>query len=269
MLIIMKKILFLLLISIVLSFTNRTFAQLIDEKNVTITMDLQPILQLNMTTPNQVDFVFDKISDYYSGVIKYGATVLKVSSSVSWDLYAVGSSTNGTYWDQQVAYGATSANRINNIPLSALELHQYGPNTYIGGYTGAVGRQDYSTPFLAATSFAPANVGQNSIFYSATPYVAPTVTDKYIQGSKGTATAAPGDGAPGGSYLTATVGASGFTDYYFVIDYRIVPGLPAIFPFAGTNAAVAEDIVTANAPGDYASPGAYSMDVKFVLLEDQ
>ena len=42
-----------------------SFAQLQDEKNVTITMDLQPILQLNMTTADQVNFVFDDIASYY------------------------------------------------------------------------------------------------------------------------------------------------------------------------------------------------------------
>jgi hypothetical protein len=42
---------------------NKSFAQLQDEKNVTITMDLQPILQLDMSTPDQIDFVFDDIGD--------------------------------------------------------------------------------------------------------------------------------------------------------------------------------------------------------------
>ncbi len=53
-------------------FGMSTFAQLIDEKNVTVTMDLQPVLQLNMTTPDQVDFTFDNIPSYFSGIIKYG-----------------------------------------------------------------------------------------------------------------------------------------------------------------------------------------------------
>ncbi|MBP6304311.1 MAG: hypothetical protein KA501_13110, partial [Bacteroidia bacterium] len=61
-----------------------SFAQLQDEKNVTITMDLQPILQLNMTTADQVNFVFDDIASYYGGIIRYGATTLKVSASVTW-----------------------------------------------------------------------------------------------------------------------------------------------------------------------------------------
>jgi hypothetical protein len=37
-------------------------------------MDLQPILQLNMTTADQVNFVFDDIASYYGGIIRYGAT---------------------------------------------------------------------------------------------------------------------------------------------------------------------------------------------------
>jgi len=250
---------------------NRTFAQLIDEKNVTITMDLQPILQLNMTTPDQIDFVFDKISDYYSGVTKYGATILKVSSTVTWDLYAVGVSNGGTnFWDYQQQYGsAAAANGINQIPLSALELHQYGANNFHGSYAGPANRQDYHLAFNDYTApFVPAMAGQNSVYYAANPYTAPTANDKYIQGCKGTVITT--DGAPGGSYLTAPAVAGSLSNYYFVIDYRIFPGLPAIFPFAGPNSGVpAQDLVTANAAGNYAQPGIYTMDLKFVLLEDQ
>jgi hypothetical protein len=259
----MKKILFLFAILFVFSFTNKTYAQLLDEKNVTFTMDLQPILQLNMTTPDQIDFVFDKIRDYYSGVIKYGATVLKVSASVSWDLYAVGTSQNaaGNYWDQQLEYGTMgTVNRVSNIPLSALELHQYPANAY---HALAGASFDYSTPFTDVS--AVVTPGQNSIYESPLPYVAPALTEKYLQGDKGIS-AGPADGAPGGSYLTAVVNpATGMTDFYFIIDYRIVPGLPAVFPFAGTNAFVSEAIPA----GSYASPGVYTMDVKYVILEDQ
>lgn len=257
----MKKVFGLMVGMFLLS--GLTFGQLIDEKNVTITMDLQPVLQLHMTTPDQVEFTFDEIKDYYGGIIKYAATILKVSSSVSWDLYAVGTSQSGTFWDQQVSYSSGGgANSIANIPLSALELHQYEPNQYDANATGP--QTDYSTVFAPAQVLA---VGINSIYYSATPYTIPGADQKYIQGHNGTI--AGQDGAPGGSYLTSIAPAGTFSDYYFTIDYRILPSLPAIFPNAGLNDGTAEDIVSVNGPDTYAEPGVYTMNVKYILLEDQ
>jgi len=258
----MKKI--LLLVSAFGLFTLYSSAQLVDEKNVTVTMDLQPVLQLSMTTPDQIDFTFDDIKKYNAGIIKYGATVLKVSSSVSWDLYVVGTSqAGGTAWDQQLTYsaGGGGANAIDSLPLSLLEIHQSDSNMYKVGYTGSW--FDYSNAFTDATTFTP---GQNSIYASDAPYTAPALTEKYIQGHKGVEGALAGGGASGGSYLTATVGNS---DFYFTIDYRIVPGLPAIFPNAGLNDGTAQDLVTDNAAGAYANPGIYTMNVKYILLEDQ
>ena len=121
------------------------------------------------------------------------------------------------------------------------------------------------TTLFRSTVFSPANTpapGVSSVYASATPYTSPAVDQKYIQGQFGTAT---GEGAPGGSYLTATL-AAGTSDYYFVIDYRILPGLPAIFPNAGLNDGTAEDIVTVNGADSYANPGVYTMNVKYVLL---
>ena len=88
-----KLMLTLLMIAGVFGTAN---AQLIDEKDVTVTMDLQPVLQLDMTTANQLEFVFDDINEYYAGITNYAATILKVSSTVSWDLYAVGRSSGST-----------------------------------------------------------------------------------------------------------------------------------------------------------------------------
>ena len=51
-----------------IALAGTSYGQLQDEKNVTVTMDLQPILQLEMSTPDQVDFVFDDIADYYRDV---------------------------------------------------------------------------------------------------------------------------------------------------------------------------------------------------------
>ena len=264
----MKKI--LLLVSAFGLFTLYSSAQLVDEKNVTVTMDLQPVLQLNMTTPDQIDFTFDNIQKYNAGIIKYGATILKVSSSVSWDLYVVGTSQVGdSIWDQQLSYsGCGGTNAIDSLPLSLLELHQTEANAYPVTGVGIGSWVDYSTAFTTADAFTP---GQNSIYASSSPYTAPALDQKYIQGGRGVAGsfAAPANGAaPGGSYLTALPGNS---DFYFTIDYRIVPGLPAIFPNAGTNAAipVLENLVARHGIGSYANPGVYTMNVKYVLLEDQ
>lgn len=255
----MKKSIYLSAFLGAFCMANTAFAQLQDEKNVTITMDLQPILQLSMNTSDQVDFVFDDIADYYGGIVKYGATILKVSSTVNWDLYAVGTSNDGTFWDNQMIYGSgTDPLATVQLPLELLELHQSQANASAAGATGF--RDDYSSAFDPA----PYTPGENNIYASATPYVLPAVTEKFIQGHNLVT-----DFAAGGSYLTQ--GAAMSSIYYYAIDYRIVPGLPAIFPTAATNAAVPAllDLVTVNAAGTYAQPGVYTMNVKYVLLENQ
>jgi hypothetical protein len=140
-----KLMLTLLMIAGVFGTAN---AQLIDEKDVTVTMDLQPVLQLDMTTANQLEFVFDDINEYYAGITNYAATILKVSSTVSWDLYAVGRSSGATadgFWDQQIDYGSDNTNAINQLPLSLLELRQSQPNSGDSAATGTF--SDYSAAF--------------------------------------------------------------------------------------------------------------------------
>jgi hypothetical protein len=239
-------------------------AQLIDEKDVTVTMDLQPVLQLDMSTPDQIEFVFDEINEYYAGITKYGATQLRVSSTVSWDLYAVGRSTgtNGPeFWDQQLEYGNNNPNAVPNLPLSLLELRQAQANNGAAAATGTY--PDYSAAF--SPSNAPS--GQNSLYVNGGTSTPPSTVDKYIGGHAGTSGTPGDDFLPGGSYLTQ----SGVTsDYFYVIDYRILPGLPAIFPMAfDADAVLSEDLVTVNAAGSYAEPGVYTMYVQYILLEDQ
>lgn len=254
----MKKSMYAFAFAGALFCTTNMFAQLQDERNVTVTMDLQPILQLNMNTSDQVNFVFDDMSDYYGGITKYGATILTVSSTVNWDLYAVGTSTQGTFWDNPMTYGAgTDPNAQRQLPLELLELHQSQAN--IGAALATGPQVDYSVAFAAA----PYSPGQNNIYASATPYVLPAATEKYIQGHFD-----PTDFATGGSYLT-NAGNALTSIYYYTIDYRIVPGLPAIFPAAGDNAGTSLDLVTVNGVGSYAQPGVYTMNVKYVLLENQ
>ncbi len=245
-------------------FASTASAQLVDQKDVSITLDMQPVLELEMTTPNQIEFVFDDITEYQAGITNYGATILKVSASVNWDLYAVGRSQTGNrFWDQQVSYGATS-NSVNQLPLSLLELRQSRANPRDGNATG--GATDYSAAFSpnGSQSF------DNSLFVNAdggaTP---PSVTDKYIAGHSGVTA---DDSMTAGTYLNNSGVAS---DFYYVMDYRILPGLPAVFPNASesttttaTSEALDEVGTTPNANA-YAEGGVYTMYVQYVLLEDQ
>jgi hypothetical protein len=273
----MKKILLSVAVIAAMGIASDANAQLIDESNVTITMDLQPILQLKMNGPQNIDFVFDQISEYAGGITQYGATNLSVSSTVNWDLYAVGyasntaASNNGApSWDQQVVYGAnTDPNAENNLPISLLELHQDKANTGASAaILAATGyKVDYSTPFaLASVLTTP---GSNNIYASplgGSPYTHPAQTEKYIAGHFDAAT----DYITGGSYLVgATTGA--LSKFYYSIDYRIVPGLPATFPNAADNAVAPVSHALDNGllnVGHYAQAGVYTMNVKYVLMEN-
>ena len=273
-----------------------SFAQVQDEKNVTITMDLQPILQLKMDGPDQFDFTFDEINEYYAGITKYGATTLKVSATVDWDLWAVGLSQSnlGTdnVWDQQVAYQAT-AGGISTIPLSALEVHQVPANPATSTTCGSVSPEvsDYSGAFQPranAGSGTPNVIISKNLLYNQVPgseYTQPLSTnggdsEKLIAGASTTNTADPGCGMTGGSYLeqNSLSAASPGVGFYYVLDYRIVPGLPV--QFQASNAANAPNNATATSVTDasgnagslftqYAQPGVYTMYIKYILQQDQ
>ncbi len=319
----MKKIFKLSALIVAMALGKASFAQLQDEQDVTMTMDLQPILQLQMEGPDQIDFTFDEINKYYTGVIKTGANILKVSASVSFDLWAVGLSSGsllsgGLLWDNPVTYGngvGVSTNSSNLIPLTALELHQFPANpvttaTCAASFTSING--DYSSQFAPylftgntlgenKTNFAGSAtniVGNNAIYCTAatTPYAHPTSTvapgtdsEKYIAGAS---TAVSGCQVNAGSYLFGTISTGGVIGnndavqtaggYYFVMDYRILPGLPAKFPAtvpANEGNSTAPSLVTANSNGGinapvgnantFAAPGVYTMFVKYVLCEDE
>jgi hypothetical protein len=259
-------------------------AQLIDEKDVSITLDLQPVLQLEMTTPDQIQFIFDDINEYQAGITQYAATILKVSSTVSWDLYAVGRSQGNSgdgFWDQQIDYGSSNnVNAVGELPLSLLEIRQNTPNSAIPiiAIPDATDQLlDYSNPFqndrvflnngadpLENSNLLGIQAYQNNIYVNSagTP---PGPTGKYIAGHSGTT--GVNDFMPGGTYLNQTGTTS---DYYYTIDYRILPGLPATFPMAYDHTlAAAQDIATVNGASSYAEPGVYTMYVQYILLEDQ
>ncbi|NIJ44705.1 hypothetical protein FHR24_001144 [Wenyingzhuangia heitensis] len=248
-----------------------TQAQLIDEKDVTVTMDLQPVLQLEMTTPNQIEFIFDDVVEYQAGIVQYAATTLKISSTVNWDLYAIARSQGNigaNFWDQEVSYGNTNPNAVNELPLSLLELKQSRANSADGAATGTYG--DYSGAFTSYSDGSGTS-GQNSIYVDATGTGTPPGLDnKYIAGHSGTTGVVGDDFMPGGSYLTQTGAAS---DFYYNIDYRILPGLPATFPMAyiadGTTSEELTKVGATVNTSAFAEPGVYTMYVQYVLLEDQ
>ena len=144
---------------ILIGFASTASAQLVDQKDVSITLDMQPVLELEMTTPNQIEFVFDDITEYQAGITQYGATILKVSATVNWDLYAVGRSQTGNrFWDQQVSYGATS-NSVANLPLSLLELRQSRANSQDANATSV---SDYSSAFSTTQAAATEKMNELS-----------------------------------------------------------------------------------------------------------
>lgn len=263
-----------------------SFAQIADENNVTVTMELVPVLQLNMNTTDQISFVFDEIPEYIGGITKYGATILTVSSTVNWDLFASGTSgvhnanTLNRQWDFVVGYGPSTAvttgvGSREVLPLTALELRQF-PSTTVNNGVGGTQAAYYNTAFSAALGTATAWPNNIYVTSGVSPYTPSTaVTDPYIAGG-----ATLTNYVDGGTYLTQT-GSVGNTNYYFVIDYRIVPGLPAIFPKAGTTVgtdashtlgatgAVFSTNAAAGVAGAYARPGVYTMNVKYLLIENQ
>lgn len=187
-----------------------------------------------------------------------------MNATVSWDLYAVAKSSGNVgagYWDQQIAYGQSGATTTNQIPLSALELRQSTPNLYAASAIGTF--KDYSAPFPPIASPA----GSNSVYVDPTGAGAPpTNMHKYIAGHAG-ASGNGDDGAFGGSYLNA--GGAGASHFYN-IDYRIVPGLPTVFPMAfDATGQVQESVDVQKGAGVYVQPGVYTMFVEYVLLEDQ
>lgn len=255
----MKKLVMYISVFYVHILFSYVFSQTIEEKNTVISMDFHPVLQLYVSGPEDITFEFNETSEYQAGIVRYGATTLAVNATVNWDLYAVGFSSAGTVWEQQARYGSASdPNAEHTLSLHALELHQSRANPSASGANPSF-NADYSSPFTSSVS-----VGRNSIYTSANPYIKPLATDKYIAGHFSTS-----DFITGGSYLlnnySGNMGPSG--DFYYIIDYRIKPGLPATFPNSGTNSiTAAPDGITT--PGHYLQPGIYTCSVKYILTEN-
>ena len=221
-----------------------------------LVIEIKSLLSLQAVFPSQIDFNFTEIKNYTNGVTSYGSTKLNVNSNVNWDLIAVGTSTRNEgssggspYWDNSVSYSTLGT---VDIPLDVLELFQ-SPGNPTAGQSGL--GLDYSIPFTSPPS------GNNNIevaygagagitgvgFYAA--------LGKTIAGNWG-ATGAGNMMTPG-SYL-AINGAWNRANFSFIISYRLLPGLPVIFSHTNMGAMP-----------NYARPGAYTMQVKYLLIEDQ
>jgi hypothetical protein len=216
--------------------TGITKAQLSDQEYVAVTMDLQGILELNMTTEPQIDFVFNTIQKYQVGITKYNATRLEVESTVGWDLYAQPSS---EFWVQQIAYGA-GTNGTGVLPSEILEIQSIQAN--------AVAALNSFNSFIGLSSNAGAN----------TASLTPTINTQFLAGEFAQGVAS--------SYPPATSTASPLTNK-FLIHYRIKPGVPANFPDLQVQyPAVAAATFTPATP--YAQPGYYDLEVVYTLTED-
>ncbi|HRH66583.1 MAG TPA: hypothetical protein PLU53_09830 [Bacteroidia bacterium] len=211
-------------------------AQLSDQEYVAVTMDLQGILELTMTTEPQVDFVFNTIQKYQVGITKYNATRLEVEATVPWDLYAQPST---EFWTQQIAYGA-GTNGTNTLPSEILEMQSIQSNAVAAPLT--------FDNFIGLFS----NAGLN------TASLTPSLNTQFLAGEFGQGVAS--------SYGPATSTASPLTNK-FLVHYRIKPGVPANFPDLTTQyPAVAAATFTVTNP--YAQPGFYDLEVVYTLTED-
>ena len=216
---------------------NSSKAQLSQQEYVAVTMDLQGILELNMTTEPQVDFVFNTIQKYQVGITKYNATRLEVNSTVPWDLYAQPST---QYWNQQIAYGA-GTNGQGTLPSEILEMQAIQPNA-------------------TATALATFNsfIGLTSSLGTNTASLTPSANTQFLAGEFGQGVAS--------SYAPSTATQSPLTNK-FLIHYRIKPGVPANFPNLTTQYPV-EAGLTFTALQPYAQPGYYDLEVVYTLTED-
>ena len=187
----------LLLLTVLAAFTFQSKAQLSDEEYAYVTMDLQGILNLTMTTDPTVNFVFKTIPDYQQGVMKFNATKLEVDATVAWDLFAYASTDNWTQVDNYSTTGQAT------LPAEILEIQTIQPNVCAAAVT-----------FNALGSL-------KGLTNSGVAGGVPNASTQFIAGMVGTAV--------GQSYAPGAA-ASNPTTNQFRVHYRLKPGIPATFP---------------------------------------
>lgn len=204
---------------------------------VTVTMDMQGVLELNMSTDPQVDFVFNTVQKYQTGITKNNATILKINSTVPWDLYVQPAS---QYWTQNMAYGSNAGGQ-NQLPSEILELQ--------------CSRINNAPDALNFNSFS----GLFSNFGSNTAASSPTNATQFLSGYFGTAAGIQTRMA------NETTNLSAMNDQ-LAIHYRIRPGLPAVFPnLSKEYPAVAKSCFPEHS---FVQPGYYQLEIVYSLVED-
>ncbi len=215
-----------------------------DEEYSYVTMDLQGVLDLTMTTSPQVDFSFKTIQDYQNGIIKFNAVQLEVDATVAWDLYVYAAA---DLWTQVESF---STNGAANLPPEILMISSSVDNTGVDGAAIEVGPALQS---LRGTTNAGIVAG------------APAAATQFLAGNLGTveagvATDAEAPGTASGNPST----------HKFRMNYALYPGVPATFNNHGemyAGAALDLSLLAGNTP-DYAQAGYYYMEVVYSLVED-
>lgn len=225
-------------------------AQLSDEEYSYVTMDLQGVLDLTMTSDPQVDFTFSTIQDYQNGIIKFNAVQLEVDATVAWDMYVYAST---ELWTQVESF---STNGSGELPAEILMISSSVDNSAIGTAVAV----DGTLQSLRGLTNSGMNDG------------APDAETQFLAGDFGTVQS--GDATDAFAPGTA---AGNPSTHKFRMDYALYPGVPALFnTHDETYAGGALDLATIGAVNaavdgpafNYAQAGYYYLEVVYSLVED-
>jgi hypothetical protein len=207
------------------------------QEYVTVTMDMQGVLELKMSSDPVVDFTFNTIEKYQTGITKYNSTVLEVNSTVGWDLYVQPAT---QFWQQQMSYSTTGLGQVN-LPSEILELQCV--------------QQNYSDNAQNLNVFS----GLASVFGSNTASAFPTSKTQFLSGHFGTS----------GSLLRTSneINRNVRPNNRFSVNYRIKPGIPAVFPDLSKQYPSVAKAAFPSA-GMSAQPGYYELEIVYSLVED-
>ncbi|OFX73673.1 MAG: hypothetical protein A2X12_00600 [Bacteroidetes bacterium GWE2_29_8] len=249
---------------------SASFAQqsLNDVEYAYVTMDLQGILNLTMTTNPQTDFVFKTIQEHKNGITKFNAVQLQVDATVAWDLFAYANE-GGTGWTQVDQY---STNGIATIPSEILEIEAVNGLGQTIADAWTVSDSGNATSSLNFQAFTPI---KSYTAAGLTNSLTPTAATQFIAGEVGTA--ARQQMSPGVAFANPST-------HQFRLHYKIKPGIPAKFMQAlavaadggsgrlivGATGTARADIaaLTVNDPTAFAQAGYYYLEVAYVLVED-